>query len=342
LPKIQCTGAGNDITIGGIYAGCGINFDGADRFINNLPHSLILTGSELTTFESTDISGIEATYNDCAITVARIRVRANNVQYFNGGEISCSLGYIFYLFAGSAECIGVDFSGGSATSIQSGASIFAQHIKLKNCKIPATFGLFASSPSAGNVIELIGCSDTTSVGATSSIQDYEYEDIYGTVAIEATAVRTGGADDGATGGFAYAMTPSANGTLESSNAAIKSPWLMVWVTGGSTTATVYIANDTVSTDYFEDEVWCEFYTPDAGDTAQHDQNFDPATARLIDSSTAVTDDTGSTWGTGGNNHQKMSVTVTTGFEGWIYARVHLAKRQATPDTLYLDPKIVVT
>ncbi len=116
--------------------------------------------------------------------------------------------------------------------------------------------------------------------------------------------------------------------------------MSVWVAAGSQTLTIYISNDT-GTDYNEDEVWCEFYTPDAGDTAQHDQTFDADGARLFPSSTAVTDD-GSTWGgDGAGNGQRMSTTVTTGFEGWAYARLHLAKRQATPDTLFLDPKIGV-
>ncbi|RKZ99889.1 MAG: hypothetical protein DRQ42_06795, partial [Gammaproteobacteria bacterium] len=175
----------------------------------------------------------------------------------------------------------------------------------------------------------------------SSIQDYRYEDAFGTIDSEATIVRTGGADDGASGAFSYAMTPKADGTLEGSCAALKSPWLTTWVEGGSQTLTIYICNDTASTDYLEDEVWVEFYTPDSGDTAQHDLTFDP-TDHILESATTITDDTGSTWGAGGNNHQKLSVTVTTGFEGFAYARLHLAKRQATPDTLYLDPVIVVT
>ena len=138
------------------------------------------------------------------------------------------------------------------------------------------------------------------------------------------------------------MTPTASATLEGSSANLKSPPMAVWLDGGANTLTVYFCNDSASTDYNEDEVWIEWFTPDAGDTAQHDQTFTPADPRLFTSSTAITDDTGSTWGTGGNNHQKLSITVTTGFEGWAYARLHLAKRSATPDTLFLDPKIEVS
>ena len=200
----------------------------------------------------------------------------------------------------------------------------------------------AARTNATGVTTAVGCSDTTSQAVGSSIQNYQYSDAFGSIVNESTIVRTGGADDDATGLFSYAMTPNASATLEGSGANLASSWMSVWVAGGATTLTVYIANSSASTDYNQDEAWVEFYTPDAGDTAQHDQTFFPAGARLLDSSTAITDDTGSTWGTGGNNHQKFSATVTTGFEGFAYARLHLAKREASPTTLYLDPAIAVT
>lgn len=224
------------------------------------------------------------------------------------------------------------------------SNVCAAKIKMSNCKLPSTAFTLASSFAGRSFIELIGCNSNTSAkGATTSYQDYQYEDIHGSIDLETTAVRTGGADDGASGAFAYAMTPRASATLESSNATLKSPWLgPIWVEAGASTATVYVANDGAG-DYNEDEMWCEFYTVDVGDTAQHDQNFDPADARLFASSTAITDDTGSTWGTGGSNHQKMSTgALTYGFEGPIYARVHVAKRQVTPDTVFLDPLIEIS
>jgi len=240
---------------------------------------------------------------------------------------------------GQVKFTGVDLSGLTAAIAVSGSH---SEVVIANCKMPSTITKFSATPTTTkSSVTLIASDDSSSIGATSSIQSYEYENAHGTTDIELTAVRTGGADDGASGQFAYAMTPHANAVLEGSGANLSSPWMSVWVIAGSQTFTIYIANDSASTDYNEDEVWCEFYTPDAGDTAQHDQNFDPGNERLFANSTAVTDDIGSTWGTGANNHQKMSVTVTTGFEGWAYARLHLAKRQATPDTLFLDPKIEV-
>ena len=271
-----------------------------------------------------------------------------------GVDIRCIGGCSLAIYGGSLaatasptnifrnDSFNVSFTGFDLTNLGNNSIIspIAMHgiIKFTNCKTPATFTEMGSTPtgSKGAVI-MIGCNDGSSKALTTSYQDYYYGDVYGEIRNEATIIRTGGADDGATGGFSYAMTPNVDATLESSCNTLKSPWLNVWLTGGANTITVYICNDSTSTDYNEDEVWCEFYTPDAGDTAQHDLTFEPANERILDSTTIITDDTGSAWGTGGNNHQKMSITVTTGFEGEGYVRVHLAKRYAaTPDTLYVD------
>lgn len=356
LPKIEVTGAGNDITIAtnSFAFISGIHFAASDRLqANNVTAMVSYTkckiscGGNLYSFGTILLTE----YIDCEIesTSSSFQILNKNGAIMNilGGEFTATVvpsSVLFHNQTGNVNANGWDFSslGNKTLQIPGTSAQLLGKIKLVNCKAPVTFTIWGGSSTHPSVsIELIACNDTTSQAVGSSIQDYIYEDIYGTIDAEFTAVRTGGADDGASGGFSYAMTPRASATLESSQATLKSPWMRVWVEGGSNTLTVYIANDSASTDYNEDELWCEFYTPDSGDTAQHEQNFDPADARLFASSTAVTDDTGSTWGTGANNHQKMSVSVTTGFEGVAYARIHLAKRGATPDTLFLDPVIEV-
>lgn len=244
--------------------------------------------------------------------------------------------------AGRNEYVGCEFLG--TTELQAGSGA-APQVKMRNCKVPTGFTVQSTvAPATGGVWEAIGCGDETAIGDGSSIQNYEYVDSYGTVVSETTAVRTGGADDGASGGFSYAMQTHSDATLEGTNACLQSPPLMVWVQGGSRTLTIHIANSSASTDYTEGEVWCEFFTPDSADTAQYDfatvPNLD---FHLLDNyTTAIEDDTTSTWGTGANNPQKFSLSVIPGYTGWAYARVYLAKRQTTPDTLYLDPKIEVS
>ena len=343
LPKIEITGAGNDVTCTGSFSMYGIDWAIIDRTNLNTSNSVVtfngcvLRGSRLRTLQAK----INLTTIKCEHVCNIWAGAAPSKCEVLGGEYTGTVTYFLVTPAGTVHVKGLDLSGSSASSYMTfgeGITVFS------NCKIPATMAnATASITSSVGSFTSIGCNSATSKDNGTSYQDYSYEDMFGTIDDEATIVRTGGADDGASGLFSYAMTAKADKTTEGTADTLKSPWLSVWVGGGaSKTFTVYICNDTASTDYNEDEVRCEFYTVDDADTAQHDQTFDPANAYLLESSTAVTDDTGSTWGTGGNNHQKFSATVTPGFEGLVYARVHLAKRQASPDTLYLDAKIAVT
>jgi len=353
LVHVEVTGNGNDLLFVGTCSVHGIKFTIPDRLqINSQSSTWEYHQCEIAlSFALQLIEGTMTLYNcelEAVLTSFIFYTRDSFVEQpfkMYGGVFTFTANppTLFHSSLSDAGVIfqGVDLSGFGNNNIlgtgNTGTFIF------KNCKVPTTFNL-----SSGNLVNrecriiMISCTNDTTIGATASIQDYKYRDPYGDIVNEATIVRTGGATDSASGLFSYALTPNANAVLESSLANLASPWLSVWVAGGANTLTVYIANSSASTDYNEDEVWCEFYTPDTADTAQHDQTFDPLLPRLINSTTILTDDTGSTWGTGGNNHQKFSITLTGGFEGIAYARVHLAKRQATPDTLYLDPKIAVT
>ena len=205
-------------------------------------------------------------------------------------------------------------------------------------------------------VELIGCSSVTSITNTDSIQAYDFENAFGTISEEVTIVRTGGADDQATGVFTYAHTPHANIGLASSNAALKSRFMRVWVDGGtSITLTIFTTHDnagSINRDLYESEMWAEVFTPDNGDTAQHDFTAiataaptlgDQDIERLFSSTTATgADDTASTWATHNTYKRKFTVTFTPGYAGWAYARVYLAYNNATPVTVYIDPKIEIT
>lgn len=354
LPKIETTVATSDMLFNSGYASFyGLHFSCADQISStNQSYKYEFTGCKITTADDILLngSGHEMIWVNCEYepTAATVDIRVYNGSVFSvyGGSLAATASPTVLLRDDSynVNFVGFDLTNLGNNTIQSPAVANGKNTFV-NCKVPAAFTEMGATPTASKAgVIMIGCnSNAAAKGATTSYPDYYYGDAHGVIVSEATIVRTGGADDGASGGFSYAMTPHVNGTLEGSLANLESPWMNVWVAGGATTLTVYIANDTASTDFNEDEVWVEFYTPDASDTAQHDQTFDPANERIVDSVTAITDDTGSTWGTGGNNHQKLSATVTTGFEGFAYARLHFAKRYAaTPATLYLDPKIVVT
>lgn len=355
MPHISVTGGGNDLTFAGVADIYGFEVTVIDRTqTNNNDHTWTFNNC---TFNPTGFFIIlagGAILNNCGINMATnssIYCRDGTGFHMNGGVVDFTGGsptnFIVQVQA-PVDFIGVDL-GNMATgkNLQNGTTAAKQsRLVFRNCKMPTSYTLHSGSAMTPKIqsIELIGCNSNASAkGDTTSYPDYEYEDYYGTINLEATIVRTGGADDGASGLFAYAMTPTIDTTLAGTSAALVSPWMDVWVEAGSTTITVHIANDTASTDFNEDEVWCEFYTPDSGDTAQHEQTFDPANEHLLESSTIITDDTGSTWGTGGNNHQKMSATVTPGFEGVVQVRLHFAKRYASsPATLFLDAYPEVT
>ncbi|MCK5609424.1 hypothetical protein KAR91_46555 [Candidatus Pacearchaeota archaeon] len=349
LPVIQTTASGAMI-IGGSVQYNNIEFDSNNDFRCGTSTNQSFVNCKISYQVEFDCNAagrvtLENTDMDPKQSTSRIRgFNANVIFRMKGGSFLAAGGVDILRTSatGNYKFIGVDMTNLTG-DIQNGT--LNSTVLVSNCKIPSTLGLISGGAVNNPVtsITVVGSSDDTSVGATSSIQDYQYEDLYGTIDVELTAVRTGGADDDASGAFSYAMTPKANATLESTQATLRSPWIgPMWAEAGSSTATVYVANDG-GVDYNEDEMWTEFYTIDVGDTAQHDQTFDPADARLFASSTAITDDAVSTWGGSAANGQKMSSgALTYGFEGPIYARVHVAKRDATPDTVFVDPLIEVT
>ena len=221
---------------------------------------------------------------------------------------------------------------------------------LRNCKLPATYSLTGTAFTTMSAsIECIGCSANTAAKTdTDSYQDYEFENQYGTVDVVTTPVRTGGADDGASGQFSFALVNFASAaTAGQLNGAVSTPWMSVWVEGGvSQTLTVYATNDgTNSADLDDIEMWCDFYYPDSADTAQHTAIYDPPYNDRADITVSAqsNDDTGSTWTTGSDTYKQKFTTgaITPGFTGFAFARVTVAQDHATPDTVYVDPQIEV-
>ena len=357
LPVIECTGANSDLSFnaGATVHYYGIDFRCSDQILSNSQGAYhTWQGCRLQfTDRIRSQAGIHD-YYDCelAFNAGGAQFSMQNPCYIRGGEFTFNgtVGDIFdtnpFSNRGNYVIEGVDMStwatGQNLVDLQ--ASSCQGEAVFRNCAMPASFDLMSAVVSFATPmgsITAINMSTATSIGDTSSFQNYERVDRYGTIVEETTAVRTGGADDDAAGGFAYAMTPFSDAVIESSHSSVKSPWMEIWVEAGSQTLTVFIANDTASTDYNEDEARAEFYFPNNNDTSQWDMTLDPDLPYLLGSSTAITDDTGSSWGTGANNHQKFTAAINPGYEGPAYARVILSKRQTTPDTMYVDPALDV-
>lgn len=362
LPQYTNTVAGSDLTFAGDETSIeyyGISFDSQDRF--QFSHSRqfsIFIGCEIAWGglffpvggpSQVELVNCELEWKSGSTMVTRagseIRIRGGLSTFTASPTDLIDSNTSF----GSVTYIAHDLSGFAGTNLcDLGSNSMPQ--KFINCRFPASHNLLKTSAqpkTPWGSVEAISCDNAATHGNTSSIQAYEFADGFGITQSETTVVRTGGADDGASGAFSYKMTPTVDSTVEGTHAAIKSPWLSKWVAGGSSlTFKIFTTHDNADSsgaDLNEDDLWVEYYTVDAGDTATHDQTFVPAFPNSFapGSSTATgTDDTASTWATHNTYKRSFDLTVTPGFEGFIYARVFFAKRYAaTPVSVYVDPLI---
>ena len=289
-------------------------------------------------------------FTDCEIIFgsagSNIAVYYTNEFRMVGGEITGTVPTsLIYALGGTADFYGVNLSSLSGTTLVTLATAsYSAHRRFVNCSFPASYTVSTGTQGSleAAVIEIIGCNNESSLGAGESIRDYHREDYTGSIDHEFTAIRTGGADDGADGGFSFALTPVIDRTLECAHG-IKTGWIEGWIDGDGSTAfdvTIFIANSG-GADYNTDDVILELLSPSSAGNAQHDFTF---VGDIINgSSTPITDDTVSSWGTGGNNPQKLTVSITPDFSGPIYGRVHFMKRFASsPETLYVDPKLDIS
>ncbi len=241
---------------------------------------------------------------------------------------------------GFVEFVGCDFSAVTNIVDITNATSVAQ---FRGCVFASSYTLANGTPSYPFRLSNYGSAADPSPakGAGESIQNYDYKSNHGDIILETTAVRTNGADDGADGGFSWAMTPTIDKTRDE-YWALTSEWISSWVAGDGTskTATVYVANSG-GADYNDDDIWLEVWYPPEDGLAQLD--FKDTRMGLLGTPTAVTDDTDSVWGTGGNNPQKLQATIAPDYEGLVTARVCFAKHfSASPETLYVDPKLDVS
>lgn len=355
---ILTTGSTFDLTVGGYAYIYGIKFQGGDDLIlNNGDTNLVFEECllEITGSDSNDnilVGGISANltsfqkFINCnfkfGINTTQSVIFAgqrSGVLEFIGGKYtaatSAATTFVSFNQGGTMTFTGMDLSA-IATRVVSGTgdgSIFL----FKNCLIPSSVHTGTSSD-AQYRIEFHNCSTTTGK-SSGSLQNLDIITEAGDIVEETTAVRTGGADDGEAGLHSMAMTPEVNGTRDQYYSLI-GPWMAFWVTNSDTAVDVFIANSGAA-DYNDDDVWLEVMDVSNGGTAQHTHLT--TQMDLLATPSAITDDTGSTWGTGGNNHQKLSVTISPDFSGWSYCRVHFAKNfGSSPETLYVDPNPVTS
>ncbi len=142
-------------------------------------------------------------------------------------------------------------------------------VELWNCKTPVNHILISGTPQDNFSIANYGSDDNTGLGAGDSEQALEIETFQGTVDIETTIVRTGGATDLADGLFAYAVIAN---RVTDNVVGVLVPLLDIWVEGDGTakTYTAFIANSMVSTDLQDDEIYLRLELPSAAGISKYD------------------------------------------------------------------------
>ena len=246
-------------------------------------------------------------------------------------------------FVGHAKFHGSDLSGCDATLFN--ISGFRSGIaELRSCKLPASHVLTTGTAVHSYTVANYGSEDSTGLTSTDSEQALQIHTHQGTVDIETTAVRTGGADDKATGGFAWALTAN---NVTDNFVGVVSPWMYTWVAGDGTakTLTVFMANDDAESagNLLKDsQVFLEVGFPSEAGISMYDYLPDEGAPgdgggrmQLLGTAADITTD-GSTWGTGANNKQKLTQSIAPDYQGPLYCRVHFSK-SAAPPVLFIDP-----
>ncbi len=356
IPQYQATGAGSDIEFRAYCNVEGMKIEAVDRWNFLADESWQYSrcevgwgGSFVLNSGSTNV-----TFNDPELipsaTGAAFFLAGGAAIFINGGILNVGTmptNFIASGRTGSLTAVGFDMSGftGNVVNFGSANNLAARFI---NCDLSGSATKVTGTPTynTGTFAEFVQTNAETGLGSGASIRDYTKETLAGTVEHEFTAVRTSGADDGADGAYSLALTPNVDSTLESSNAAVVSPWIGGIIAGDGTTSktfTIFIANSLAESsptnDLHADDVWMELFSPSATGIARHDYSLSSQFEKIGGGTTDITSD-GSTWGSGAANAQKLIVTLTPDFTGPVYARVHFAKRYAaSPVTLYVDPKL---
>jgi len=208
MPHIQVTGAGINIYVEGFAHIYGIKISTSDRFYASTPNSIWEFSDsilDLTGLLYMNGGGLVFNNSELLLTSISTIYVLKPIGFVMKGGILTIPTSLFARVHAPAYLIGVDLSASNIGALQSWTNSGEKgNLHLKNCKMPATYALVGSTQQGHTqFVELIGCSSNTSAkGDTTSYQDYEYEDGFGTIDLEATVVRKDGANYGASGSFA--------------------------------------------------------------------------------------------------------------------------------------------
>ena len=355
-PKVLDTG--QSIAWNGASYFYGFIFDPGDNSticnLNSIENNLmfeechfdVATGGNLT-LGGSDNYQRRATFRHCLFTMGARLFRGNGpgtFEFYDCEFTGSVAGFIraSSRFVGTFKFVDCDFTGCNATLVD--ISLFLDgRVEFWNCRMPSGHILTTGTAVAFYTVINYGSEDNTGFNSADSEQEYESNTHQGTVDIEITKVRTGGADDEATdsgGPFSYALTPN---NVADNFVAVVSPQMDLWVEGDGTakTLTVFIANDGAG-DLEDDELRFEVAFPSEAGISMHDYRPDDGAPgdgggymQLLGTAVVIDDDTGSAWGGSVGNHQKLSQSIAPDYRGPIYCWVHYSKSGGA--VMYVDP-----
>ena len=252
-------------------------------------------------------------------------------------------------FVGIAELHASDLSGCDATLFDI-ASFNGGVVELHTCKMPANHILTTGTATGSYTVNNYGSEDSTGLTTGGSEQALEMHTHQGTVDIETTVVRTGGATDLAAGLFAYAVV--ANNVTENF-VGVEIPLRDIWVEGDGTAKTylVHIANSLAESspanDLHDSEVYLRLEYPSEAGLSMYDYLPNEGApgdgggrAQLLGTPADLANHSGTTWAANGNNEQEISNSIAPDYEGVVHGTLVFSSTRSL--TLYVDPLPVIT
>lgn len=230
---------------------------------------------------------------------------------------------------GTVVLRGIDLSAAGSGKTLVANSPGPGSVLIEDCKLNASVTIRAATFTAP------GSMKVDVVRADSGSTNYRYDRIRyeGTLTIETTIVRTGGASDGTTP-IAWKIVTT---TEPEWHQPFVCPPIAIWneTTGSSVTATIEGIHGGGAVP-LDSEIWVEVqYLGTSGFPIASFVHDGKATALT----TAANQSAGSgTWG-GSTTKFKLNVSFVPQKKGWLYARVKVAKASST---FYVDPLITLT
>ena len=226
--------------------------------------------------------------------------------------------------AATVEIRGVDLS---AVGTIVGAFDTASRILISDCKVGTGTLVTTPTDKGRALVDFVRCDNA---GTNYKIVRTDYS---GTLTVETTIVRTGGASDGTTA-ISWKVVTTANSLFTQP---FECPPIVIWndVTGSAKNAAIECiwGGGAVPNN---DEIWIdlEYLGSSTAPTASFvgDGKANPLAVAAAQTSSAAS------WG-GSTTKFKLDVSFTAQQKGWIYARVKCAKPSST---FYVDPVITVT